>query len=63
MQKVVAVSDHEQLEEIEKETQALPSEFRNAFAFCSIAEIQQVSDYLQAAMTIISKLGLAPGRT
>lgn len=62
VQKVIAVSDEQQLQRIERETSALPSEFRNALALWNISEVQQVNQNLQAAMTIINKLGLAPGK-
>jgi hypothetical protein len=62
VQKVIAVSDDDQLLKIERETQGLQAEFRNALAFWKIADVQQVSQNLQAAMEIINKLGLVPGK-
>jgi hypothetical protein len=62
VQKVIAVSDDDQLGNIERETQGLQAEFRNALAFWKISEVQQVSQSLQAAMEIINKLGLVPGK-
>ncbi len=63
VQKVIAVSDDEQLQRIERETQGLQAEFRNALAFWKISEVQQVSQNLQAAMEVINKLGLVLGKT
>jgi hypothetical protein len=63
VQKVVAVSDDEQLQKIERETQGLQAEFRNSLAFWKISEVQQVSQSLQAASEIINRLGLVPGKT
>jgi hypothetical protein len=62
VQKVIAVSDDDQLQRIEKETEGLQAEFRNALAFWKISEVQRVSQNLQAAMEIINKLGLVPGK-
>lgn len=63
VQKVIAVSDDDQLQKIERETQGLQAEFRNALAFWKISEVQQVSQSLQAASEIINKLGLVPGKS
>lgn len=63
VQKVIAVSDDEQLQKIERETQGLQAEFRTALAFWKISEVQEVSRNLQAAMEVINKLGLVPGKT
>jgi hypothetical protein len=62
VQKVIAVSDDDQLEKIERETQGLQAEFRNALALWKISEVQQVSQNLSAASEIINKLGLVPGK-
>jgi hypothetical protein len=62
VQKVVAVSDEPQLQKIEREVGPLHSEFRNALSFWKASEVQQVSDSLQAAMAVINRLGLAPGK-
>src|SRR5208337_1232837 len=56
VQRVVAVSDEDQLHKIEQETEGLQAEFRNALAFWKISEVQQVGQNLQAAMQIIDKL-------
>ncbi len=61
VQKVVAVSDEQQLARIQREVEALPSEFRNSLSFMNIDQVKMVSENLQSAMGIINNLGLAPG--
>jgi hypothetical protein len=61
-QKEVALSDDEQLEKIELETQGLQAEFRNALALWRISEVQQGSQNLQTASEIINKLSFFPGK-
>jgi hypothetical protein len=62
VQKVIAVSDNDQLQRIKRETEGLLFEFRNALAFWNVSEVQQLGENLQAAMQIIDKLGLVPGK-
>src|SRR5271157_1395632 len=52
VQKVIAVSDDDQLQKIEHETEGLQAEFRNSLAFWKISDVQQVSQSLQGAMEI-----------
>jgi hypothetical protein len=63
VQKVIAVSDGDQLQRIERETDGLQAEFRNALALWKISEVQQVSQNLQTASEIINRLGLVPGKS
>lgn len=63
VQKVIAVSDGDQLQRIERETDGLQTEFRNSLALWKISEVQQVSQNLQAASEIINRLGLVPGKS
>jgi hypothetical protein len=63
VQKVIAVSDDDQLQKIEHETEGLQAEFRNSLAFWKISDVQQVSQSLQGAMEIINRLGLVPAKT
>lgn len=62
VQKVIAVSDEDQLQRIERETQGLSSEFRSALSFWKVSDVRQVSENLQSAMTIIDSLGLVPSK-
>lgn len=61
VQKVIAVSDEEQLERIKKEYEGLPEEFRRAVGFWQVGEVQKVSESLQSAIDVINKLGLVQG--
>jgi hypothetical protein len=61
VQKVIAVSDQQQLERIEKETEGLPEEFRRSISFWPVGEVQKVGENLRVAMESISRLGLVPG--
>jgi hypothetical protein len=61
VQKVIAVSDEEQLDRIRRECEGLPSEFRKALAFWPVAEVQEVGEQLQGAIDSINKLGLVQG--
>jgi hypothetical protein len=63
VQKVIAVSDEQQLQRIQREVEALPSEFRKSLGFWNVSEVRLVSENLQSAMAIINKLGLTPGKT
>ncbi len=58
----MAVSGDKQSQKIERETQGLQAEFRNALALWKISQVQQVSQNLQAAMGIINRFGLVPGK-
>lgn len=61
VQKVIAVSDEEQLQTIEKETEGLPDEFRRSLAFWPVAEVQAVGENLRTASESLNRLGLVPG--
>jgi flagellin-specific chaperone FliS len=58
VQKVIAVSDEQQLEKIEGESEGLPEEFRRALGFWRVNEVRRVGENLQSAMEIINRLGL-----
>jgi hypothetical protein len=58
VQKVIAVSDEGRLEQIKKETEGLPEEFRKALSFWLVSEVQKVAENLQAVDEIIDRLGL-----
>jgi hypothetical protein len=61
VQKVIAVSDEQQLETIRRECEGLPFEFHRALALWPVAEVQKVGEQLQAAIESINKLGLVQG--
>jgi hypothetical protein len=61
VQKVIAVSDEEQLERIKKETTGLPEEFRKSLGFWPVSEVQEVGEKLQSVNEIIDRLGLVQG--
>jgi hypothetical protein len=58
VQKVVAVSDGQQLERIRKETMGLPAEFRDALALMSVGDVETIYANLSKAMSIIEQLKL-----
>jgi len=58
VQKVVAVSDGQQLERIRRETVGLPAEFRDALALMSVGDVERVYANLSKAMSIIEQLQL-----
>ena len=58
VQKVIAVSDEGRLEQIKKETEGLPEEFRKALSFWPVGEVQEVAERLQSVNGIIERLGL-----
>jgi len=58
VQKVIAVSDQEQLEKIKHETEGLPEDFRRSIAFWQVSDVQQVEDSLQKVIEAINSLGL-----
>ncbi len=62
VQKVIALSDHDPLQKIERETEALQVEFRKGLEFWKISEVQQVSQNHQAAMEIVNWFGLVPAK-
>jgi hypothetical protein len=61
VQKVIAVSDEQQLERIQHECTGLPHEFSKALALWPVAEVQKVGEQLQGAIKSINKLGLVQG--
>ena len=61
VQKVIAVSDERQLEQIKNEAEGLPEEFRRCLAFWRVAEVKKVSENLQSAIDVINGLGLIQG--
>lgn len=62
VQKVVAVSDAKQLEQIRKETMGLPGEFRDALALMSVGDVETIYANLSKAMGIIEQLKLVNDR-
>jgi hypothetical protein len=58
VQKVIAVSDQHQLEQIRKETVGLPAEFRDALALMSVGDVETIHANLSQAMSIIEHLQL-----
>jgi hypothetical protein len=62
VQKVVAVSDEKQLEQIRKETMGLPAEFRDALALMSVSDVEKIYASLSQAMGIIEQLKLVNDR-
>ncbi len=58
VQKVVAVSDTEQLGQIQKETQGLPEKFVSGLAYWDAAEVLRVHEWLSQATESIRQLGL-----
>jgi len=61
VQKVIAVSNEQQLEKIRHECEGLPYEFRKALALWPVVEVQKVGEQLQGAIESINKLGLVQG--
>ncbi|BDH80243.1 hypothetical protein MTTB_p230 (plasmid) [Methanothermobacter tenebrarum] len=60
VQKVIAISDEEQLKRIERESKGLPEEFRRDLTFWSVEEVLKVAENLESAMKIIDSLNLTP---
>lgn len=58
VQKVIAVSDGEQLRRIERECAGLPEQFRRSLRFWDVADVIRAADALQQVMDVIGKLGL-----
>jgi hypothetical protein len=58
VQKVVAVSDGQQLERIRNETVGLPAEFRDALALISVGDVETIYANLSKAMSILEQLHL-----
>lgn len=58
VQKVIAVSDQQQLERLRREIQGLPEEFRRALGYWSVTEVEQVHQNLAEATEIIQRLEL-----
>jgi len=61
VQKVIAVSDENQLQRIGQETEGLPEEFRRSLAFWPVADVESVGENLRVASKSINRLGLVPG--
>lgn len=61
VQKVIAVSDEAQLEQIKNEADGLPEEFRRCLGFWRVADVKKVSESLQTASDVINSLGLIQG--
>jgi hypothetical protein len=55
------VSDEHQLEEIRKEVEGSPEDFRKVFGFWPIAKVVQASEQLASVMGIIDELRLVQG--
>ncbi len=58
VQKVIAVSDERQLEQIRRECEGLPEEFRRALRFWPVSEVVRTAEHLQKVMEAIEILGL-----
>lgn len=58
VQKVVAVSDGNQLQQIEGECAVLPEQFRRALRLWDVTDVVQAANALEQAMGLISKLKL-----
>lgn len=58
VQKVVAVSDKQQLERIKNECEELPEQFRRALRLWDVDEVLRVASALDEAIGSISRLGL-----
>jgi hypothetical protein len=58
VQKVIAVSDKEQLEKIKKEVQGLPDDFIRALSFWDAYEVEQIHEKLSEVIKSIEKLEL-----
>lgn len=59
VQKVIAVSDEKQIEDIKKHVNALPeSNFREAITFWEVSDVKQMYEHLSEANRIIEKIGL-----
>lgn len=63
VQKIIAVSDSEQLQQIEKECVGLGNEpFRRALRFWDVRDVVEIHGALEQAMTRIGNLGLLEER-
>lgn len=58
VQKVIAVSDDKQLEQIKNECSGLPYEFQNTMRYWRASAVIETSQHLQSAMSVIAGLGL-----
>jgi hypothetical protein len=58
VQKVVAVSDHQQLQKLEKEIEGLPENFRRCLVLWQARDVKEAYGHLSRATEIINKLGL-----
>ncbi len=58
VQKVIAVSDKDQLQRIESESADLPEQFRRALRLWDVTDVIQVARALEQAMGLIAKLRL-----
>jgi len=58
VQKVVAISDTKQLEQIRRECDGLPEEFRRALLFWDVGDVMSTAEALRGVMDSIRKLGL-----
>jgi len=58
VQKVVAISDTVQLEQIRHECDGLPDEFRRALLFWDVGDVMSTAEALREVMDSIHKLGL-----
>lgn len=62
VQKVIAVSDEHQLEQIQRECEGLPEEFRRSLRFWPVSDVIQTAEHLQRVMESVGKLGLIEDR-
>jgi hypothetical protein len=61
VQKVIAVSDEAQLDQIRRECQGLPEEFRRALRFWEVNDVLATGEHLQKVMASIGALDLIEG--
>jgi hypothetical protein len=61
VQKVIAVSDENQLSQIRRECQGLPEEFRRALRFWEVSDVLATGEHLQKVMASIGALDLIEG--
>lgn len=61
VQKVVAISDSQRLEQIKNEAEGLPEEFKRYLTFWDVKEVCEINEKLQSVAQFIEKLGLVAG--
>jgi hypothetical protein len=58
VQKVIAVSDQKQLEQVQKECQGLPEEFRRSLRYWPVSDVLDTASHLAKVMETIATLEL-----